>query len=55
MLDRQRLGRAVRHRGDVGGGEPGRRQAVATLTAPSTPTLAWARLGMKLRTVIAPS
>ena len=35
-------------------GEPSIRQAVATLTAPSTPIEAWARCGMKLRTVIAP-
>ena len=32
-------------------GEPGIRQAVATLTAPSTPIEAWARCGMKERTV----
>src|SRR3546814_15669828 len=35
-------------------GEPSARQAVATLTAPSTPMDACARWGMKLLTVIAP-
>src|SRR5690606_24128421 len=35
-------------------GDPSSRHAVATLTAPSTPIVAWARCGMKLRTVTAP-
>ena len=35
-------------------GDPGSRQAVATLTAPSTPMVAWQRCGMKVRVAIAP-
>src|SRR5690606_30417017 len=35
-------------------GEPSSRLAVATLTAASTPMVAWARWGMKLRVQIAP-
>src|SRR4029079_16845812 len=70
VLDRKRLAAAVggaRHPGGGGSppgkrgglptpqaGDPSTRQAVATLTAPSTPIVACARCGMKLRTVTAP-
>ena len=55
MLDRQRLFAALAGSPrSSAAGEPGSRQAVATLTAPSTPIAAWQRCGMKVRVAIAP-